>query len=86
METGSNDVEIARHDLRIERLAADVERLGADIRRLETQRVEDLKTIRKFETMATAARIVMLVAITIGGFGAWLVGIIDNVRKLFSHP
>ena len=81
-----NEVEIARHDLRLERLAADVTRLEADFRRLEAERREDLKTIRKFENMATAARIVMLASITIGGFFAWLVGIVDGVRKFFSHP
>jgi hypothetical protein len=79
MAEGGQEVEVARHDIRIAQLMVDVERLE---RGLE----ENRQALRKFESMATTARVVMIGAIAIGGFGSWVLGVADGVRRFFSHP
>ena len=86
MATGDNDVELARHDIKIERIVADIARLSTELEKEREARGDLQKIVDDIMRWGAFARIVFISAIAVGGFGSWLLGVTDHVRKLFfSH-
>ena len=86
MASGDSDVELARHDIKIEQLAAEIARISKELERERDERQGLQKLVDDIMRWGAFARIVFISAIAVGGFGSWLLGVTDHVRKLFfSH-
>ena len=79
-----SEVEIARHELRIEQLSNDLRHLSEDLAKEKEERQKDKKTIDDIMRMALVARVVFIGAVAVGGFGSWLLGVTDSLRRLVS--